>query len=166
MNELIKYLLVLTTSLTPGVEVRGSIPLTFILFNDGASRFYSTCLAIAGNLLIAPIILALLSTVDRAIRNSRNFPREIRNLYVKMLEYANAKSSKVRKYSFIGLLTFTAVPLPGTGAWTASLIAFIIGMDRVKALIAIEVGVFIASLLVLTATYLGLEIVKTIFLLG
>ncbi|MEM1710237.1 MAG: small multi-drug export protein [Sulfolobales archaeon] len=166
MDELMKYLFVLITSLTPGVEVRGSIPLTFILFNDGPGRLYSTCLAIAGNLLIAPIMLALLSTVDRVIRNSRNFPRKIRNLYVKVLEYVSTKSSKVRKYSFIGLLTFTAVPLPGTGAWTASLIAFIINMDRVKAIIAIEVGVLIASLLVLATTYLGLEIVKAVFLLS
>lgn len=160
-----RYLIIAITSLAPGVEVRGSIPLTFIFFNDGVERFYGVSIAIVANLLIAPIIITLLGRVDMMVRNSRYVPKTLRSMYIKVLNYVNTKSVKVRKYSFAGLLLFTAVPLPGTGAWTASLIAFLIGMDKVRAIIAIEVGVLVASLIVLAATYLGLEIVKILFLL-
>lgn len=165
MDELTKYLLILLTSLTPGIEVRGSIPLTFILFNDGLGRIYGTSVAVIGNLLIAPPIIALLKTLDNLIRTSRYIPKTLRSIYVIALNYARIKSLKLRKYSFVGLMTFTAVPLPGTGAWTASLISFLIGMDRVKAVLAIEVGVLIASVIVAAATYLGLEAVKALFLI-
>ncbi|MCS7109132.1 MAG: small multi-drug export protein [Sulfolobales archaeon] len=165
MDEFTKYLLILLTSLAPGIEVRGSIPLTFILFSDGLGRIYGTSVAVIGNLLIAPPVIALLKTLDDLIRTSRYIPKTLRGIYVIALNYARIKSLKVRRYSFLGLMTFTAVPLPGTGAWTASLISFLIGMDRVKAVLAIEVGVLIASLIVAAATYLGLEAVKALFLI-
>ncbi len=160
-----RYSTIVITSLAPGVEVRGSIPLTFILFNDSFGRFYGISIAIATNLLIAPLIMMLLGRVDMMVRSSRYVPQTLRNTYVKILDYVGIKSVKIRRYSFTGLLLFTAVPLPGTGAWTASLIAFLVGMGRVRAIVAIEIGVLIASLIVLTTTYLGLEIVKAVFLL-
>ena len=33
------------------------------------------------------------------------------------------KSDQVKKYEFWGLMLFVGIPLPGTGAWTGSLIA-------------------------------------------
>ncbi|MEM4519855.1 MAG: small multi-drug export protein [Sulfolobales archaeon] len=165
MDEVLNYFLIFIVSITPGVEVRGSIPLTYILLNNGLSRFAGVLIAVAGNLIISPILLAVLNTVDSIIKNSKQIPKALRTAYINILNYVNSKSIKVRQYSLIGLLLFTAVPLPGTGAWTASFIAFLIGMNRFKAVVAIELGVLIASLLVLTATHLGLEILKAIFLL-
>jgi len=44
---------------------------------------------------------------------------------------------------------FVAVPLPGTGAWTGTMVAWIIGLDRFKSFIAISAGIIIAGLFVL-----------------
>ncbi len=39
-----------------------------------------------------------------------------------------SKSGKIEKYSTIGLFLFVAIPLPGTGAWSGSMIAALLGM--------------------------------------
>ena len=61
----------------------------------------------------------------------------------------------VKKYERIGLMIFVAVPLPGTGAWTGSLIAFLLAMDLKSAFWPIALGVVIAGVIVLTLCLLG-----------
>ena len=39
------------------------------------------------------------------------------------------KSDQVKKYEFWGLMLFVGIPLPGTGAWTGSLIASLLEID-------------------------------------
>ena len=55
----------------------------------------------------------------------------------------------VRKYSLIGLCLLVAVPLPGTGAWTGSLVAALMKIKRRLAVPVIFAGVMIAGLIVL-----------------
>ncbi|MEM4584354.1 MAG: small multi-drug export protein, partial [Ignisphaera sp.] len=83
-----------------------------------------------------------------------------------ILNHSENRGRKLKKYDIPTLVTFVAIPFPITGAWTGSLIAFLIGMDRKRALIAIEVGVLIASLIVLSICLLGLEVLKRIFLIS
>ena len=39
------------------------------------------------------------------------------------------KSESLSRGEFLGLLLFVGIPLPGTGAWTGSMIAALLGMD-------------------------------------
>ena len=55
----------------------------------------------------------------------------------------------VRRYSLIGLCLLVAVPLPGTGAWTGSLVAALMKIKRRLAVPVIFAGVMIAGLIVL-----------------
>jgi len=56
------------------------------------------------------------------------------------------------KYGFWGLMIFVAIPLPGTGAYSGSIAALILGMNKVKAFISISLGVIIAGIIVALAT--------------
>ena len=47
----------------------------------------------------------------------------------------------------LGLFLFVAIPLPGTGAWTGSLIAVLFGMKPKKSLLFIFLGVLTAGLI-------------------
>jgi len=49
-------------------------------------------------------------------------------------------------------IILVAIPLPGTGAWTGSFVAFLLGLDRRRAFMAIAWGVLIAGVLVTLAT--------------
>jgi len=149
MYNILNYITVFITSLLPIAEVRGSIPLALILFNDFNEEVLAIVLAIIGNLLVAPIALSILNYLDRLIRNLRCIPSAIRKTYIRLLERARREGVKVEKKGLIGLTIFVAIPLPVTGAWTASLIVFIMGFNRFKSLIAIELGVLIASTIVL-----------------
>ena len=64
-----------------------------------------------------------------------------------------AKSDKVQKYELWGLLLFVAIPLPGTGAWTGSLIAALMDMKLKRCVPVIVLGVVIAGVIVTSLTY-------------
>ncbi len=58
----------------------------------------------------------------------------------------------MQRYGALGLLLFVAVPLPGSGAWTGSLIAVVLGLKKRYAWPAISLGVVIAGVLVTLAS--------------
>lgn len=58
------------------------------------------------------------------------------------------KKKKIEKYKYWGLFVFTAIPLPLTGAWTASAVAAILGLDYKKSLFYIVLGNLVCALAV------------------
>ncbi len=46
----------------------------------------------------------------------------------------------IDKYAAMGLFILTAIPLPGTGAWTASLLATLMDMRLSRAFFPIALG--------------------------
>ncbi len=70
------------------------------------------------------------------------------------------KRDKIDKYGVWGLLLFVAIPIPGTGAWTGSLLASLLYLDKKKSFLVISVGVFIAGLII---TILSLIIGAAVF---
>lgn len=55
--------------------------------------------------------------------------------------------------AFLGLYLFVAIPLPGTGAWTGSLVAAVFGMKKWRALLAVFLGVLTAGVIMTLASY-------------
>ena len=51
------------------------------------------------------------------------------------------------------MVIFVGIPMPGTGAWTGALVAAMLNMDRKKALAAITVGVFMASIIMMLISF-------------
>jgi len=150
----IKLIIIILLALAPGVEVRGALPLTYYYFSDDPHmRAIGTLLAIVANLLIAPLALVLLSWIDKVIRGWVNGPlSSVRSLYLKVLGRAQKLGEKyVGFWGYLGLALFVAVPVPGSGAWTGSLIAYILGLRYRWSLTSIEAGVLVASALIFAA---------------
>jgi uncharacterized membrane protein len=63
----------------------------------------------------------------------------------------------------LALTIFVAIPLPGTGAWTGSLIAWLLKINRKKAFFAIALGTILAGVIV-TLAVTGLVSLFKIFL--
>ena len=63
------------------------------------------------------------------------------------------KSDKIQKYEFWGLIAFVGIPLPGTGAWSGSLIASLLDIKVKKAFPAIAIGVCLAAAIMSFFTY-------------
>lgn len=141
-----KYIGVLIISMIPIIELRGAIPVGYAL---GLEWWESYLVSVVGNMLPVPLILLFVTKVFDFMKKHK-----ILTKFVKKLEdKAVAKSDNVRKYQFWGLVLFVAIPLPGTGAWTGSLIAALFQLPKKKAFLSALIGVLIAGLIVTVLTY-------------
>ena len=143
-------LAVFVTSMLPIIELRGALPLAINLFRIAWPRAF--IIAYIGNILPAPIILWLLGPIVNLLSKVRILKRFFDWLFDRTRKRS---SSMIEKYEEIGLMAFVAIPLPGTGAWTGVLIAFLFGLDFKKSLLIIAIGVFIAGVIVTSLCLLG-----------
>ncbi|WP_347240985.1 small multi-drug export protein [Thermus sp.] len=146
MNPIPPQLYVLLVAVLPVAELRGAIPLGVAL---GLSLWEAFSLALLGNLLVAPLALALLPWVlDLATR----VPLLARAWQALEARVRLRGEEQVQRLGALGLFLFVAVPLPGTGAWSGSVLAVVLGLRRRYALLAISLGVVAAGVLVLLLT--------------
>ncbi len=96
-----------------------------------------------GNIIPIPFILLLINKIFEWLKKIPHIKTPILWLEEKTLK----KKDKIDKYGIWGLLFFVAVPLPGTGAWTGSLLAALLHLDWKKSFGVIAIGVFIAGLI-------------------
>ena len=74
--------------------------------------------------------------------------------FVERLERrAMSKSTTIQRYEFLGLVLFVGIPLPGTGAWTGSLIAALLGVKNRKAVPAVLLGILLATVIMCVVSY-------------
>ena len=141
-----KELCVFLCSMIPIIELRGAIPLGAALDVHPVLNYL---LAVAGNLLPVPFILLFIRKILDWMEKIRCFEKIVKWLRTK----AEKGRGKVEKYAVIGLAIFVAIPLPGTGAWTGSLVAALMGMRFPKAMISAIVGVLCAGVIMSLVSY-------------
>jgi len=147
MNQLFsKELLVITAASLPYLELRGAIPLAWRL---GLSPWEAYILSVFGNMVPVVPIMLLIDPLSRWLPRFRIFDRFFEGLFIRCRRH----QEEIKKYGYWGLAVFVAIPLPMTGAWSGAVIAFLMGLRKRHALIAIFAGVLVAGLIVLTATY-------------
>lgn len=147
-GKVTKEVAVFIISLFPILELRGGLLAAGPAFLDVPVNM-AMPLCIIGNLLPIPFILMLICPIFDWMRKTKYF----RPLVEKLEAKAMSKKDNIEKYEFWGLLLFVGIPLPGTGAWTGSLIAALLGMDKKKAFGAIVCGVLLASLIMYLVSY-------------
>ena len=76
-----------------------------------------------------------------------------RGIIEKLETRAMSKSDNIKRYEFWGLVLFVGIPLPGTGAWTGSLIAALLDVDFKKAILAELLGIAIATVIMSFLSY-------------
>lgn len=60
---------------------------------------------------------------------------------------------KMTRAVFVALVLFVAVPLPGTGAWTGSLVAALFNLSKKWSFLAILIGVLVSGAIMSLASY-------------
>ncbi len=141
---------VFITSMLPIIELRGALPMAINLFHIVWPKAF--LISFIGNLIPVPFILWLLGPIVRLLSRVKPIGRFFEWLFKRTRRKGNAV---IEKYEEIGLLAFVAIPLPGTGAWTGALIAFLFGLDFKKSFLVIALGVFIAGVIVTCLCLLG-----------
>lgn len=148
------YLLMALLGIVPISELRGAIPYGFI---NGIPLIQCFAISVLANALVAPIGFLFLNTVHRILDRWSLYHR----LFDKTVARARTKvEEKIDKYGLVGLMLFVAIPLPITGAWTGTLGAWVLGLDRKKSILSIALGVLIAGIIVSVVVYTGAGIGK------
>jgi len=141
-------------AMTPVGELRLSIPIALTLYN--MDPWIAYLLSVTGNIFSVFLILNFLGVVSSWLSSHfRFFDNFFNSLFAKTRD---DHAGKIRKYGFYALAFFTAIPLPITGGWTASLIAFVFDLPIKKSFLSISVGVLIAGIIVLIVSQAGIAI--------
>ena len=137
------FLQTLIMGMTPVVELRGAIPFGLALGLDPLTCYMA---AVIGNCIPIPFIILFIEHVFRVMRK---LSPKFGALVDKLEQRADEKSDVVQKYALWGLVILVAIPLPGTGAWTGSLVAALMNIPLRKSGPACALGVLIAGVAVM-----------------
>lgn len=135
-------------SMIPFIELRGSIVFGAAM---GIPWQHAFLVSFLGNILPVPFLILLARPIFTWLKNTRllaGFTQKVEDRLMK-----KADKVTVQKYSAVGLFLFVAIPLPGTGAWSGSLIAALLDVKMRYALPAVIAGVFAAGVIMTVACY-------------
>lgn len=143
-----KYIYCFFISMVPLIELRGAIVVAFSNAMGGALPVVpSYIVCVIANMLPVPLIYFFARRVliwgkDRPVIG-RFF-----SFCLKKGEMGGKKlQEKAGRGLFVALLLFVGIPLPGTGAWTGTLAASILGMKFKESVAAVMLGVVLAGLI-------------------
>lgn len=141
-----KELIIFIISMFPVLELRGGMIAAKLLDVELLKAFI---ICYVGNILPIPFILLFIRRIFEFLKRFKKIGKLIEKLETSSLR----KSEKVKKNSKWGLLTFVAIPLPGTGGWTGALIAALLDMRIKISFPVIALGVLIANLIMSVFSY-------------
>lgn len=144
-SPVIKTLLI---AMTPVGELRVALPLALTHYDLPLAVAFPV--SVIGNMLPVVGIVYLLEPVsDFMSRHSRVARRFFEWLF------SHTRRRHSRRFEAAGalaLITFVAIPLPMTGAWSGALAAFVFGVKPHVSLPLIALGVVIAGVIVTAVT--------------
>jgi uncharacterized membrane protein len=150
---MLKYILTFLISMVPIVELRGGIPIGVLKL--GVKWYYAVPICMIGNMLPVPFIFFF----ARRILEWGSDKPVIGKFFSWCLEKGHHRGEKLKekagKGMFWALLLFVGIPLPGTGAWTGTLAASLLDLDFKKSILAIALGVVLASVIITALILIG-----------
>ena len=164
---------VLFISMVPIIELRGAIPVGATL---GLPFYVNYAMAAIGNLLPVPFILLLIPHIlnfmerfkifkptvkwvrKKAMKNSKKIGTDTASEDTTVSDSdtspeSSGTSERMQRSAFWGLFLFVLLPLPGTGAWTGSLVASLFNFPKLKSFLAIALGVLGCGVIMCLASY-------------
>ncbi len=138
-------------SILPIAGVRASIPYGISVMS--LSWQMSFFISIVGGAFATLMIFSFLDPVTEFMIKHFKIMRKIINYVFEKTK--RDKKKHVDKHGYIALAGFTAVPLPFSGVWTASLVTYLFGLNYKKAFLSIMIGALVSAALVTTITKTG-----------
>lgn len=139
-------------SIIPISELRGAIPYGYL---NNLSLSEVLIISVFFNCLVPVFGFFFLSTLHNLFMKIGVYRRVIGTLIDRARVNVGAK---VQKYGMLGLMLFVGIPLPITGAWTGTLGAWVLGLDRKKSFLAIVLGVLMAAAIVTAVLLTGSQL--------
>lgn len=136
------YIELFILSMIPVIELRGAIPIGMAM-DLNPILVYISCV-LGASVIAMPIIL----TCRYMLRYMK-----VKNILVSVVNKLENKidkaTSRIGNISFFGLVIFVGIPLPSSGAWTASMLASMMKLRLGRTLLSIFIGNAIAGLIMI-----------------
>ena len=130
---MIDYLYLFLISMVPLIELRGAMVYAAVA---EMPFIPSLICCVIGNILPVPFLIKFAKTVLIYLSKVK----KIGWIFQKIIDHGNKKAKKVDNAEMLGLFFFVALPIPGTGAWTASLVATLMQLRVWKSTLIILLG--------------------------
>lgn len=126
------YLKYIVLTLVPWVELRGAVPWAV----QQGEQLYFPIIVLTNVLIFFPVYF-ICGWVYHLIPEGSWLHRKLESIRVKA-------HPKVEKWGILGLALFVGIPLPGTGAYSGSLAAWLLNVEWHRALAGVALGVLLA----------------------
>ena len=147
---MLNYIIIFLISMVPLVELRGALIYSQAI---GMPLLASYIICVIGNMLPVPIIYLF----ARKVLIWGKDKKHIGKFFTFCIEKGEKGGKKLQETAgkglFVALFLFVGIPLPGTGAWTGSLIAALLEMDNKKSFGIIVLGVIMAGIIISILSY-------------
>lgn len=147
---MLKYLAVFFLSMVPILELRFAVPFAVGM---GLPYLPSLITCVIGNMVPVPFIY--LFARKFLIWGTRQ--KYIGKFCTFVLEKGNRAGKKIvaatgRGGTFVALMLFVGIPVPGTGAWTGTLAATMLDLGPKTTAVSVSLGVLIAGIIMLVTS--------------
>ena len=142
-----REMIVFIISMIPILELRGALLVAGPVLGVPVAKAIPLC--VLGNIIPVPFILLL---IERVLNVMEGIPG-LGKVAVWIRQKADKNKGQIEKFGFWGLVLFVGIPLPGTGAWTGSLVAALLHMKFGKAIGAILCGIVMATVIMSLLSY-------------
>ncbi|MEM4533141.1 MAG: small multi-drug export protein [Desulfurococcaceae archaeon] len=150
-----KLILLAFISMIPVLEARAAFIYAYINRFEDSIAFIVIFLSSS---LPSFLIIYGLDSLEKYIVGKNSF---LNKVYRSIINRIRKKSQKITRFKiiYIGLTIFVAVPIPGSGVWTGSILSHILGLDRKLSIISIVIGNFLSCLILYITVYVLASVV-------
>ena len=140
----------------PLIELRGAVLYSQYLEMPIITSYIVCAL---GNIIPMPFVYFFARKILKWGEDKKIIGGACRFLYEKGERAGRKLTEKAgRRGTFLALLLFVGIPLPGTGAWTGTLGASILDIGIKHTFLAVTLGVLLAGAIMMTAGFLGFNL--------
>lgn len=150
----VKILLTFLISMVPIVELRGAVPFGVGM---GVNPFVALGVSIIGNMIPVPFVFFFARKFLNWGKDKKLIGKFCKWVLKKGEKGGKKLTEKADRSTYVALLLFVGIPIPGTGAWTGTLAASLLDLDFKKSSVAVICGVVLAGIIMLTLSTLGFK---------
>jgi uncharacterized membrane protein len=146
----VQILIGLLLTVLPVFELRGGLPIIVeYAVRNNVSVWPYFLMVLVLNILVILLIFMFFDFLHDVFMRIKWYRAVIGRMLKRLQRKVDKVGKNMDRWGYFALMLFVAVPLPGTGAWTGTIVAWAMGLDRFKSFVAVAAGVVIAGLLVL-----------------
>ncbi len=135
-----RFIFTLLASMVPAVEVKGAIPFGMAL---GLEAWMAYVAALLGSGVIVCFLAFITNWFYRFCKE-----RDYLKRFIGWMDKITSKNAdKIQKFGPLAIFIYVAVTVPGTGAWTGSIIAGVINLKPRSIIISVCCGNLVSGLI-------------------